>query len=94
MMLLQFQVLPLDCKHFCCFQGHLGLMLLHWLPMVSPQAWMLLPRVPPALLLPGCLEVLTAPLPGVMGSRVLLSLSWAWEPRDLYAAPAVGRASV
>ena len=35
-MLLQSQVSPPGspgCEHFCCFQGHLGLVFLHWLSM-------------------------------------------------------------
>ena len=55
---------------------------------------MLLPHAPLVLLLPGCLGVLAAPLPGVLGSWVLLSLPGAQGPRDLYAAPAAGRAGI
>ena len=72
----------------------LGLVFLHWLPAGSPWGWMLLPHVPPALLLLGCLGVLVAPVPGVLGSGVSLLLPRAQGPGDLYAAPAVGRAGV
>ena len=48
---------------------------------------MLLPHV---LLLPGCLGVLVAQLPMVLGSWMTLSLPEAWGPRDLYASPTAG----
>lgn len=46
----------------------------------SPEAQMLLPHAPAALLLPGCLGVLVVLLPCVLGSQLLLLLL---VPRDL-----------
>ena len=52
-----------------------------------PWAQMLLSCAPPVLLFPSYLGVLVAPLPEVLHLWVTLSLLWAWEPGDLYAAP-------
>ena len=49
-----------------------------------------LPCEPPVLLLLGCLGVLVASLPGVLGSWVSLSLPRTREPRDLYTTPTAG----
>ena len=92
-MLLQSQVLPPGspgCRHFCCFQTHLGLIFPHWLCMGSSWAQKLKPWAPPVLLLPGCLELLVPPLLGVLSSWVLLSLPGAQGPRDLYSASTTG----
>ena len=51
-----------------------------------PWAGMLLPHASPLLLLPGCLGVLVAPLPGMLGSWMSLSLPGAWGSRD-YICP-------
>ena len=94
---LQSQVMPLGSRgweHFCCFQGCLGLVFLHWLNLGSPWAQTLLPHEPPMLLLLGCLGMLVALLSEVLCSQVLLSLPGAWGPGDLYAASAAGGASI
>ena len=69
MMSLQSQVLslgPPGCKHFCCFQGHLGLLFPHWLSRGSDPAACALP----VLLLPGCL--------GLLGAQGLVCSPCCW----------------
>ena len=93
-MSLQTQVMPLGSpsyEHFHYFWGHLGLMFLHLLSMGSLWAWLLLPHAPPMLLLLGYLEVLAAPLAGVLGTQVSL---WCQGSRFLYVAPLASRADV
>lgn len=55
---------------------------------------MLLPHAPAALLLPGFLGVLFAPLLWDLGSRVSLLLLGSWGPGDLHGAPAADKAGV
>ena len=43
-----------------------------WLSLGSPWAWVLVPHVPLVLLLLGYLGVLAVSLPGVLGSEMLL----------------------
>ena len=74
--------------------GFLCVVFLHWVCAGSPFAWMLLPHRPSTLLLPGCLAVLAVPLPGLLGSWVLLLLLKSQGSRDLYSALAAGEASV
>ena len=55
---------------------------------------MLLPCAPPVLPFLGCLGVLVALPPGVLGSWVLLSLVGAQGPGDLYATPTARGAGI
>ena len=60
-------------------------MLLYWLFVVSPQAWVLLPYAPPVLPLPGCLGMLAAVMLWVLDLLVSLLLL---APMFLYVDPA------
>ena len=70
--------------------GHLGFMFLHWL---SPGLDAAVLYTTCAAIL-GCLGVLFAPLPGILGSRVSLLLAGILGPRDLYTALTAGGAGV
>ena len=96
MMSLQSQVSPWGspgCKHFCCFWGLLALVFPYWLSTVSSQAQILLHHAPPLLMLLCSMQVLVAPLPGVLDTRVSLSFLGAQGPKALYAAPTAGGAA-
>ena len=62
--------------------------------IASLQTCMLLSCAPAMLPFLGCLGVLFAPLPGLLGPWVSLSLAGAHEPKDMCAAHTIGGVGV